>query len=107
MDTARQQLLLKETLRQRRTNDGWWEFQPTPPQRKFIDAALERPAERTVLFLAGNRAGKTRVGAYVGAALARFGDESARYVGAKGSTIEVRDRLQNSSPPGTFHRPCR
>jgi phage terminase large subunit-like protein len=45
-------------------------------------------------MFAANRAGKTDSGAYVGATLARFGDQSpdVKWVGGKGSSIQIRDR---------------
>ena len=43
-------------------------------------------------FVAGNRSGKSDSAAYCGAALARFGDESARFVSYNGGDVQVRDR---------------
>ena len=45
-------------------------------------------------MFAANRSGKTDAGAYVGATLARFGDQSSdvKFVRAKDSAIQIRDR---------------
>lgn len=86
----REVALLTE-FRERKKNDGWWEFEPHPKQRQFIKEALAWPPNRFTAMLAANRSGKSDAGAFVGAALARFGNQSARYVGAVGSDIAVRD----------------
>jgi phage terminase large subunit-like protein len=82
---------LRTEFRERRKNDGWWEFEPHQKQKEFIKQALEWPPKRFVAMLAANRSGKSDAGAFVGAALARFGNQSARYVGASGSDVAVRD----------------
>ena len=86
----KQKLALAEELLQRRKNDPLTLFEPHPKQARFIESVLLKRA-RENWFIAANRAGKSDAGAYVGAAKARFGDQAARFVGAKSSTIQVRD----------------
>lgn len=88
---AEKKLYLLETIHKRRENDGWFAFEPHAKQRQFIQAALEWPPKNFVGMFAANRSGKSDAGAYVGAALARFGNQAARFVGAKGSTVQIRD----------------
>lgn len=84
--------LLKERQR-RRANDPLIAFEPHEKQSAFIESVLKGTYNEN-WFVAANRAGKSDAGAYVGATLARFGDQSdnVRFVGGKGSTIQVRDR---------------
>ncbi len=86
-----ERLLLLETLTERRKSDGWHQFVPHPKQKEFIDAAMAWPPKNFVGMFAANRTGKSDAGAYVGAALARFGNQAARYVGGLGSAVEVKD----------------
>ena len=86
-----ERLFLLETLTERRKNDGWFAFEPHQKQLKFIEAALSDPPYRFVGMFAANRTGKSDAGAYVGAGLARFGNQAANYVTAIGSHIAVRD----------------
>lgn len=129
MVNARELLVAQKLLLERQKDDPLTLFQPSPKQAAFITSVLEgHKAENW--FVAANRAGKSDAGAYVGAKLARFGDQSpgVKYVGAKGSNIEVRDRATSGwvvsldfpssrdiiqpkyfdngfVPPGSSHRP--
>ena len=80
-----QELVLLHELAQRSENDPLKKFVPHPKQKEFINACLEGPKQENWMF-AANRAGKTDSGAYVGATLARFGDQSpdVKWVGGKG-----------------------
>lgn len=97
MTTLRQkqeeELILLQELAQRSASDPLRMFRPHTKQQAFIDAVLESPIDEN-WFFAANRAGKTDAGAYCGATLARFGNQSpdVRFVGAAGSAIQIRDR---------------
>lgn len=86
-----ERLFLLSTLTERRKNDGWFAFEPHSKQKKFIESCLSWPPKNFVGMLCANRVGKSDAGAYVGAALARFGNQAARFVGAADSGVEVRD----------------
>ena len=86
-----EQYALAANFMERRKTDGWWMFDPHSKQKPFIQEALRFPSENECWFLAGNRSGKSDAGAFVGAALARFGNQSARFVGAAHSDIAVKD----------------
>ncbi|PWT71716.1 MAG: hypothetical protein C5B59_17205 [Bacteroidetes bacterium] len=88
--TAKELLVLREELLGRRLKDPLRNFVPHAKQRAFIDATLEDNSGET-WFIAANRSGKSDAGAYIGASLARFGNQGARYVGAAGSRVQVRD----------------
>lgn len=95
MDRQMLEILVAE-MEKRRESDPLFMFVPTEPQRRFIRSVLygETPEN---YYLGANRSGKTLAIAYLGATLARFGfpDDSplaARYVGGKGSAVQVRDR---------------
>ena len=75
---------------ERRSADPLWQFTPTAKQAPFIRSVLhaERPEN---WFVAANRSGKTKTGAYIGACLARFGvDPKAAY--SEGGAVAVLDR---------------
>lgn len=74
--------ILKQALLDRRADDPIFNWEPTPKQKPFIESVLyDRKSEN--YFIAGNRAGKSDAGAYIGACLARFGgDPKSSYTGA-------------------------
>lgn len=82
---------LLEEARKRRTSDFLLKFEPHRKQQEFIDAVISQ-SFRICCYLGANRSGKSDAGAYVGAYLARFGKDDARFVGGKGSSVQVRDR---------------
>ena len=81
---------LNRELAKRRENDPLLHWKPTPKQAPFVESVLGRQKYLNG-FLASNRSGKSSAGAFCGAALARYGDQSARFVGSSGSDIKVRD----------------
>lgn len=89
----RQLAAILQIRQERRANDPLLNFKPHAKQAAFIESVLKGIKQEN-WFVAANRAGKSDAGAYVGATLARFGDQSdnVRFVGGKGSTIQVRDR---------------
>ena len=91
---TREELLLYEEIVDRRRDDPLHNFGLNPGgQSKFVESVLKRN-KRENWFIAANRAGKSDAGAYCGATMARFGDQSddVRAVGGKGSTITIKDR---------------
>ena len=92
-EISRDKAAAKLLLRERRANDPLYKFIPTPKQAPFIEAVLAGTYLET-WFIAANRAGKSDAGAYCGAKLAREGDrsEDVKWVGAKGSSVSIRDR---------------
>ena len=92
-DLHRERLVLLEELAGRQREDPLRHWFPTPRQAPFIESVL-RGYKNSNWFIAANRSGKSDAGAYIGATLARYGDQSpdVRSVGAKGSSVEVRDR---------------
>lgn len=79
-------------LSRRREDDPLANFAPNPGgQTDFIRNVLDGK-KRENWILAANRSGKSDAGAFIGATLARYGDQNAKFVGAKGSKIQVRDR---------------
>lgn len=86
-----QEFALLDELNKRAADDPLKGFEPHEKQKEFIDAVLTGPFSEN-WFFAANRSGKSDAGAYCGASLARFGDPNARYVGGKGSSVQVRDR---------------
>lgn len=87
------QLLLKNMLLERREGDPLHGFEPFGVQKRFIRSVIQGEC-RENYYIGANRSGKSDAGAYAGAAFARFGDQSdaIRWIGAKGSDLEVRDR---------------
>jgi len=83
-------LLILEEINRRQENDPLHNFKLHPKQQVFADSVLKGLKSEN-WFVAANRAGKTDVGAFCGSTFARFGDQSARPVGAADSTIKVRD----------------
>jgi phage terminase large subunit-like protein len=84
-------LLMQMELETRREGDPLRTFPLHRKQRAFVSSVLDRKKKEN-WFIAANRAGKSDAGAYTGATLARFGRQDARFVGAAGSTLQVRDR---------------
>lgn len=66
---------LASEMNRRRAEDPLFKFQPHPKQRDFIDAVLLRKFKHN-WFVAANRSGKSDAGAFIGATIARFGDQS-------------------------------
>src|SRR5882672_6414042 len=89
--TAEDKLILMQELARRRADDPLLSFVLLPKQRPFVDSVLGRKKWEN-WFVAANRSGKSDAGAFIGSTLARFGREDARYVGAAGSGVQVRDR---------------
>lgn len=90
-EVIEQGVAAKRILAERREHDALHNWLPTPKQQPFIRSIIcENWA--IVGFIAANRSGKSDAGAYAGAMLARYGDEAARFVGAKDSKIQIRDR---------------
>jgi len=71
-DELEQAVILREELANRRTTDPWFQWEPKPRQRPFVEAVLTRQVSE-VWFIAANRSGKSDAAAYIGSALARFG----------------------------------
>ena len=67
-------MLLSERQR-RRDDDPLYSFVPHGKQRAFLNNVLERKFKENY-YLGANRSGKSDAGCYVGASLARFGDQS-------------------------------
>lgn len=63
---------IAEIERRKLLKDGLRDFTPTPKQAEFI-AAVESGRYHENYFLAANRAGKTKVGAYIGSKFSRKG----------------------------------
>jgi len=84
-------LLLEQ--KERREGDSLRAYKPHPAQDRFIKSVLYHEKKEN-WFVAANRSGKSDAGVYIGATLARFGDQSddVRYVKGAGSDIQVRDR---------------
>lgn len=80
---------LMEMQKERRANDPLLTWEPHPKQRQFIQAVLHSDVYENWALWA-NRAGKTDVGAYCGAYLARFGTPNPRP--SVGPSVTVWDR---------------
>lgn len=80
---------LEAELARRRADDPLLQFIPHAKQAAFINHVLQKDGGET-WFAAANRAGKTNAGAFCGSALARFGNQYARWQNL-GQGIEVRD----------------
>ena len=83
--------VIRQELARRGVDDPLRPDRPHPGQRPFIENVLLRKSPES-WFIAANRTGKSDAGAFCGAVMARFGDDRARFVGARGSSVEVRDR---------------
>lgn len=91
-ENREEELVLLEELARRQQDDPLRTFQPHHKQKAFVDAVLD--GKKECFFFAANRAGKSDAGAFVGATLARFGNQSddIPWTGAKGSSVQIRDR---------------
>ena len=89
----RKRLLILQEVSSRLKDDPLARWKPTTKQEPFVQSVL-KGLKRENWFVAANRSGKTDAGAYIGATMARYGDQSdsVRAVGAKDSSITVRDR---------------
>lgn len=92
-DKAERAITLINEWKERQKDDPLLCFEPHGKQRPFIDTVIAGQNDEN-WFLAANRSGKSDAGAYCGAMLARFGDQSdnVRFVGGTGSAISIRDR---------------
>ncbi len=86
-------LVLAEELRARRAGDPLRSFKPHAKQQRFIDSVLYNRHKEN-WFIAANRSGKSDAGAYVGATLARFGRQDAKWDTSPNpvSGVAVKDR---------------
>ena len=123
--TANEQRIYRLVLQERQSRDPLRQFIPHTGQRAFAEAVLQGPYYENWLVCA-NRYGKSDIGAYCGATLARYGIEPERP--AVGASTVVWDRatygwvigpdyqtmmhavipkyLDNGLvPPGASHRP--
>lgn len=91
IDDLRTLTAIQSEIASRRAGDPLLQFEPHTGQKPLIDAVFANEHDENWLF-AANRVGKSDAGAYIGAAKARFGDAAARYIGAAGSRIAIRDR---------------
>ena len=86
---------VKEELLKRQSDDGLKQFSPHGKQRPFVKAILEDRETMCMLFGA-NRCGKSDVGAFIDASLARFGHDPKSQPAKYGSTgkglVEIKDR---------------
>jgi phage terminase large subunit-like protein len=84
---------LKEALLNRQTQDPLFNFDLFSPQTEFVKAVADGECTENY-YIGANRSGKSDAGAYAGAQLARFGDQSDSVKWARGeaSRVEVRDR---------------
>lgn len=83
------QYYLMKALEERRATDPLYTWEPHAKQREFINSVLGTECYRNYALWA-NRAGKSDVGAYCGARLARFGlsdSEIKPAIGASGITV--------------------
>jgi len=87
--------IVEQEMLKRRADDPMRDWEPSPRQKPFVEAVLERGV-RSAWFLAANRSGKSDAGAYVGAHLARYGpreaDVKSSFAGSGKDFMEVRDR---------------
>ena len=93
MDRNRKEelLLMTQVLAERQKNDPLRNFPLHLKQKAFVSSVLERKKKEN-WFIAANRSGKSEAGAFVGATLARFGREDARWATGQGTGISVLDR---------------
>ena len=82
--------IIQQELESRKVGDPLEAFEPYPKQKEFRNAILEEGC-RQAWFLGANRSGKSDIGAYVGASLARFGNPDSSPINC-GDGIEVTDR---------------
>ena len=84
---------LAKTIQERRENDPLFKFNLHKKQQAFHDMVMDTKHTEIWCF-GGNRSGKSDIGSYSGATLARFGvpEEHVKSQWAAGGRIEVRDR---------------
>jgi phage terminase large subunit-like protein len=84
---------IARTLEERRKNDPLYTFVLHKKQQEFHDAIIDEVHSEVWCF-GGNRSGKSDIGSYSGATLARFGvpDKQVKSQFIAGGKIEVRDR---------------
>ncbi len=85
------QFLLTKALAERRATDPLYTWQPHAKQQEFIDAVLGTDCYENWALWA-NRAGKSDVGAWIDAKLARFGLPDSEVRPAVGASTTVWDR---------------
>lgn len=94
-ELKKQAFVLTSEIIKRRASDPLRSFQPHPKQLLFMEAVRYGPC-RENWFVAANRAGKSDAGASLGSQFARFGmpdwEKTKRFVGGKGSEIQIADR---------------
>lgn len=93
MDLKRELLALQQELSTRKEGDPLEAFQPTKAQKPFADDILDGKVDEA-WFCGSNRSGKSSIGAYVAATLARKGRRNppSSFSGSGKTFMEVRDR---------------
>lgn len=71
-------LLLAEESAKRKADDPWWGWNPSPWQAPFVKDVLTGQVEEAWAFCA-NRTGKSDACAWIGASLARYGQQCPRF----------------------------
>lgn len=96
----------RRELAERMGDDALRSWEPHEKQRPFVRAVLDYEAPE-VWLIGANRSGKSDVGAYCGATLARYGppDKLVRssFAGSGKDSIEVRDRATSGWVVGLDH----
>lgn len=88
-EAQEQTLALMQEFERRRASDPLLLFQPHAKQKLFTQRVLDgKPMENW--FVGANRSGKSDVGAYAGAQLARHGNKDAKWQGYQGSAVQTR-----------------
>lgn len=82
---------MARTLQERRDNDPLRNFPLHAKQKLFVDSVL-RGQKKENWFIAANRSGKSEAGAYIGAHLARFGRDDAKWATGQDTGVAVKDR---------------
>ena len=88
---AEEYIIVAEALLNRRERDPLKRFKPHIKQKAFIRSVLDG-IHKENWFIAANRSGKSDAGAYIGAALARFGRQDGGKWDNPGGNVQVRDR---------------
>lgn len=93
MDIRRELVAISEELAARKADDPLANFQPTKPQKPFMDDILNGEVD-VAWFCGANRSGKSQVGAAVASHLARWGRKNppSSFSGSGKDFIEVRDK---------------
>ena len=71
-------LILEEEAAKRKADDPWWQWNPSPWQGPFVKDVLTGQVEEAWAFCA-NRTGKSDACAWIGASLARYGQQCPRF----------------------------